>query len=96
MSQISITAATPVPEPSDGAAVKGEQGNRSLNRAVSSAVSQLNDAGYAGAGREVAFSVDRATRLPVVKVIDSTTKEVIEQWPPEYLLAMAAETAARK
>jgi len=96
MSQISITAATPVPNTAGGGTVKQDQGNPSLNRAVFSAVRQLNDAGYAGEGREVTFSVDPATKIPVVKVIDSSTKEVIRQWPPEYLLEIAAETTGQK
>ena len=65
--------------------------DRTLNRAVSAAVGKLNNAGYAGEGREVTFSIDQATRQPIIKVIDSSTKEVITQWPPEYLLALADE-----
>jgi uncharacterized FlaG/YvyC family protein len=65
---------------------------RALNRSVSAAVQTLNDAGYAGQGREVTFSVDPATKRPVVKVLDTTTKEVLYQWPQEYVLQLAAET----
>jgi uncharacterized FlaG/YvyC family protein len=69
---------------------------RQLTRAVAHAVSQLNESGYAGDGREVLFSVDRATRLPVVKVVDTSTKEVINQWPPEYAIRLAEIQAADK
>jgi len=62
---------------------------REFNRSVMQAVSQLNESGYAGEGREVLFSVDRSTRLPVVKVVDTNTQEVINQWPPEYALRLA-------
>ena len=62
---------------------------RNLNLSLSAAVRQLNDAGYAGKGREVTFSIDRASRQPVITVIDSQSKEVITQWPPKYLLALA-------
>lgn len=65
------------------------QEERNLNVSVSRAVRQLNDAGYAGEGREVTFSIDRASRQPVITVIDSQSKEVITQWPPKYLLALA-------
>ena len=51
----------------------------------------VNDAGYPGDGREVTFSVDQATKRPVIKVVDTLTKEVIQQWPPEYLLQFAAD-----
>jgi uncharacterized FlaG/YvyC family protein len=64
---------------------------RALNRALSAAVQTVNDAGYLGSGREVTFSVDQATKVPIVKVIDTASNEVIEQWPPEYLLQFAAE-----
>jgi uncharacterized FlaG/YvyC family protein len=64
---------------------------RALNRSVSAAVQTLNDAGYPGSGREVTFSVDHATKLPVIKVVDTSTQKVLEQWPPEYLLQLAAD-----
>ncbi len=96
MSQISITAATPVTEPQTGTTESLPRINRSLNQAVSNAVRQLNEAAYPGEGREVTFSLDRATKAPVIKVIDTATKEVISQWPPEYLLEIAAENTTRK
>jgi flagellar protein FlaG len=64
---------------------------RALNRSVSAAVQTVNDAGYPGDGREVTFSVDQATKRPVIKVVDTSTKEVLQQWPPEYLLQLAAD-----
>jgi flagellar protein FlaG len=65
--------------------------SRALNLSVSAAVQTVNESGYAGAGREVTFSVDQATKQPVIKVIDTSTKEVLRQWPPEYLLQIAAD-----
>jgi flagellar protein FlaG len=64
---------------------------RALNRSVSAAVQTLNDAGYAGDGREVTFAVDQTTKRPVIQVVDTSTKEVLQQWPPEYLLQVAAD-----
>ncbi len=64
---------------------------RALSRSVSAAVQQLNDAGYPGGGREVTFSVDQATKRPIIRVVDTSTKEVIQQLPPEYVLQIAAE-----
>ena len=47
--------------------------------------------GYAGDDREITFSVDRQTQSPIIRVVDVQTKEVLQQWPPEYLLQIAAE-----
>ena len=63
--------------------------DRALNRAVSGAVKVLNDAGHAGQGREITFSVDRVSHLPVVRVVDTDTKEVVQQWPSDYVLQLA-------
>ncbi len=59
-------------------------------RDVLNAVRSLNQAGVAGEGREIAFSIDRLTRLPVVKVVDIDSKEVVVQWPADYVLRLAA------
>jgi uncharacterized FlaG/YvyC family protein len=67
---------------------------RALNRSVSAAVQTVNESGYPGAGREVTFSVDQATKRPLIQLIDTLTKEVVQQWPPEYLFQTAAD--ARK
>lgn len=88
MGLISMNAIPPVSAPSSSVPVA----DRTLNRAISAAVGKLNDAGYAGEGREVTFSIDQSTKKTVIKVIDTDTNEVITQWPPEYLLQLAAET----
>jgi flagellar protein FlaG len=93
MSQISVSAVSSYPVPSSGAQVSQAAADRTLNRAVSAAVGKLNESSYAGEGREVTFSLDPATKQPVVKVIDTATKEVIRQLPPEYLLQMAGDDA---
>jgi uncharacterized FlaG/YvyC family protein len=54
-------------------------------------VNTVNAAGLAGNGREVTFSIDQASRQPVIKVVDANTGQVIDQWPPEYLLQLAAD-----
>jgi uncharacterized FlaG/YvyC family protein len=64
---------------------------RSLNRSVSAAVQALNESRYLGSGRAVTFSIDHASRLPVVMVVDTSTNQVVEQWPSAYLLRLAAE-----
>jgi len=57
---------------------------------AASAVPTLNAAGLFGANREVTYSFDRATHLPVVRVLDIRTKEVIHPWPPEFALKLAS------
>jgi flagellar protein FlaG len=68
---------------------------RKLNLSVSTAVRKLNDSGYAGDGREITFSIDRASQQPVITVIDSQTKQVIRQFPPKELLALADDTPTK-
>ena len=63
-----------------------------FNRSVASAASAVNQSGILGDKREVTFAVDHSTHRPVVRVLDTDTKEVIDQWPSEYLLQMAAQT----
>jgi flagellar protein FlaG len=94
MSQISVSAVSSNPVPPSAEQVSQAPADRTLNRAVSAAVGKLNESSYAGEGREVTFSVDPATKQPVVKVIDTATKEVIRQLPPEYLLQIAADDAS--
>jgi uncharacterized FlaG/YvyC family protein len=81
-------SSTPLVQAQEGTTVE----ERALNRSVAAGVQSLNEAGYVGAGREVTFSFDQATRRPVVKVVDTATNEVLQQWPPEYLLQLAADS----
>jgi uncharacterized FlaG/YvyC family protein len=94
MAQISVTPVqTLVPvAPAGPASANPTTEERALNRSTSAAVQTLNDAGYAGDGREVTFSLDQATKRPVIKVVDTTTKEVLQQWPQQYLLQLAADS----
>jgi uncharacterized FlaG/YvyC family protein len=93
MEQTSVTAipASVIAVPAITASPRPTTEERAFNRSVSAAVETVNNAGSAGDGREVTFSVDQATKRPVIKVIDTTTNEVVSQWPPEYLLQMAAD-----
>jgi flagellar protein FlaG len=94
MSQISVPSVQTqaAPAPASPIVVKPTTEERALTRSASAAVQTLNDAGYAGSGREVTFSLDQATKLPVIKVVDTSTKEVLEQWPQQYLLQLAADS----
>lgn len=73
-----------------------QQAWRQENLAVSFAVRQLNSAEVAGAGREVTFSLDPVSRRPIVKVIDIESRDVIAQWPQEYVLQMAEHLKKRE
>jgi uncharacterized FlaG/YvyC family protein len=90
ITEVALTNATPYSAPQPDVATKQE---RALTRSIAAAVQTVNDAHLAGEGREVTFSFDHTTRLPVVKVLDTSTKEVVQQWPPEYLLRLAEEAS---
>jgi uncharacterized FlaG/YvyC family protein len=64
------------------------------NRSLIQAVKAVNSTQTFGDQNELSFTLDRNTRLPVIRVVDRTTKKVIEQIPPEYVLRLAEE--ARK
>jgi len=55
------------------------------------AVHALNATDMFGDNRELTFSLDRETRRPVIKIIDSKTKEVIQQIPQEFALRLAQD-----
>jgi flagellar protein FlaG len=61
------------------------------NRQIVQAVKAVNQAELLGDNTELTFSMDRQTQRPVIQLVDRSTKEVIRQIPPEYLLQMAAD-----
>jgi uncharacterized FlaG/YvyC family protein len=63
------------------------------NRDLMQAVKALNAAVAFGNQNEITFQVDCASRLPVIRIIDRNTKEVVNQIPPEYVLRMAEDLA---
>jgi uncharacterized FlaG/YvyC family protein len=60
------------------------------NRNLIQAVKAVNEAGTLGEQNEITFQMDRNSRLPVIQIIDRSTKQVVEQIPPEYILQLAA------
>jgi len=66
------------------------------NREIVTAVKAVNNSQMLGPNNELAFTMDRETKKPVVQIIDSTTKEVIQQIPPEYILRVAATLSSEK
>ena len=65
------------------------------NRLVSEAVKALNVAGAAGGSHQFSIAIDPATREAVVRIVDSTTNELVEQLPSEYILRVAQQLSER-
>jgi uncharacterized FlaG/YvyC family protein len=80
-SNILVTASTPTPPVVPGQA----------SRQVASAVQTLNDNNSAGPGRQFSIAIDAKSKLPVVRIVDSSTNELIEQIPSQYILDLAQE-----
>jgi uncharacterized FlaG/YvyC family protein len=68
-----------------------DQAQAAENRNLVQAVKAVNSAQSFGDHNELSFTLDRATRLPVIRIVDRTTKEVVDQIPPEYVLRLAEE-----
>ncbi len=58
-------------------------------RTLIQAVKAVNAAQAFGEDNEVTYSVDRAARLVVAKVVNKSTGEVVDQIPAEYVLRLA-------
>ncbi len=67
-------------------------------------VQKLNASPAMPLDRELSWSIDPTTKIPVVRVLDAQTHEVINQFPAEYLIRLtasleseaASETAVKK
>ncbi|MBS1140981.1 MAG: hypothetical protein H6R13_2434 [Proteobacteria bacterium] len=71
-------------------AKQNASGNQQSNNlpALEEAVKQLSD--FASQNRpELSFSVDEASGVHVVRIVDTTTKEVIRQFPSEEAIQLA-------
>jgi flagellar protein FlaG len=60
-------------------------------RILIQAVKAVNATEFFGENNELTFIMDRATRRAVVRIVDRTSGEVVEQIPSEYVLRMAEE-----
>jgi flagellar protein FlaG len=60
------------------------------HREIVTAVKAVNHSEMLGPNNELAFTMDRDTRQPVIQIVDRVTKEVVQQIPPEYVLRVAA------
>jgi uncharacterized FlaG/YvyC family protein len=61
------------------------------NREVVRAVKALNGSEMFGEENELMFQRDQATKRMVVRIVNRTTKEVVSQIPPEYVLRLAED-----
>jgi uncharacterized FlaG/YvyC family protein len=55
-----------------------------------------SELGSLGSGKRYSFSVDNASRRPVVEVMDGESGEVLYQIPPEEILRWAADIRRQK
>ncbi len=55
------------------------------------AVKAINKSELFGQDNELTFLMDQETRRPIVRLVNSQTKEVIRQIPPEYVLRLAED-----
>ena len=61
------------------------------NRDLVQAVKALNAAARLGDDNELSLLLDRNTRLPVIRIINRKTNELVEQIPAEKVLRLAEE-----
>jgi uncharacterized FlaG/YvyC family protein len=66
---------------------------REATQNVVAAVKTLNQSQIAGTDREFSISIDPQSKRPVVQIVDSATREVIDQIPSKYILDVAASLA---
>jgi len=77
-----VQAVSPVPDPTNA---KWLVENRELIQSVKS----VDASELFGDGSELTFALDRDTKRPVVRIVNSQTGEVLWQAPPEYMLRLA-------
>lgn len=68
------------------------------HRELVQAIQFLNrsaDVQVLGGNNRFQYEIDSATRMPVVKVIQTETEDVIYQLPPDYVVELAREARRR-
>lgn len=88
-SSTSTTAAVQDLSQATGADGKEKGKNQPKKEQVEQAVSAVNDYINKLRHRELTFSVDDKNGQMVIKLMDTETKQVIRQVPPEYMLRLA-------
>jgi uncharacterized FlaG/YvyC family protein len=59
-------------------------------RQLANAVQAINQSDLLGPGRELMLRIDPSTRKAVVQIVNSDTREVLDQMPSERVLEMMA------
>jgi uncharacterized FlaG/YvyC family protein len=60
-------------------------------RQMVAAVREINKAELMGQNRQLNFTRDPETKLPVIQIVDQSTGDVIDQLPAEALLQLAEQ-----
>jgi uncharacterized FlaG/YvyC family protein len=69
--------------------------DRGETRDLIKATQKLNQTQVFGYQNELVFAMDRQTGRPLMRLIDKETREVLQQFPPEYVLRMAEDLKLR-
>lgn len=90
-SQLDIVVSSAVENKLVTQATEAEREDYTISdKAVMDAVDRVNKA-ITGSNRQFEFSVHEKTNRIMVKVIDTSTKEIIREIPPEKILDMVAQ-----
>jgi uncharacterized FlaG/YvyC family protein len=60
-----------------------------VDRSTAKAVQEINQSRLLGTDRQLDFSTDPTTRRQVVSIVDTNTRQVLLQTPPEVALEIA-------
>ncbi len=93
--QIGAIGPTPPTSLASASAPEFTAKERETRKNVDAAVNTLNQAQIAGPDREYSISIDPQTKQPIVQIVDSSTKEVLDQIPSKYILDVAHSITAQ-
>lgn len=85
---MNISSTSPVHAPAEPSAtrqIKPEQ------RQLVQAIKAVNGAELFGQDNELSFVMDRTTKRMIVRIVNRTTGDVVDQIPAQYLLNLAAQ-----
>jgi uncharacterized FlaG/YvyC family protein len=64
------------------------------NRELIQAVKSVNAVEHFGADNELTFLLERYTQRPIIRLVNTRTKEVIQQIPPQSVLELAKRSGS--
>lgn len=89
---MNISSTMPVHAPAEPAAPRPiTQDQRDLVQAVKA----VNASEMLGQNNELSFVLDRATKRMIVRIVNRSTGEVVDQIPAQYVLNLAAQLAEK-